>query len=531
MSREVPSMEIFEIHKFDSYRENNRLEVKSAQGGLPLSLWETYSSFANTYGGIIILGAKENLDGSLKTSGLKNIISLKKDFWATLNNKGKVSINLLSENDLSVYEYNGDIILVIHVPMAKREQRPVYINNDIFNGTYKRNNDGDFHCSKLQVQAMLRDQIDDSDSKTIEYFDLSVFDKESVSGYRNRHRSYRSAHPWTSLEDNAYLEMIGAAKLGKDMNYHPTAAGLLMFGNEYKIAYEFPEYFLDYKEIFENIRWTDRLQSQSGDWSGNLFDFYFRVYGKLTQNVKVPFKTINGTRIDDTPVHEVLREALANTLANSDFYIPRGITITQTLDSIVFENPGNIRVGKTQMLKGGISDPRNKTIMKMFNLIGIGERAGSGIPKLWKVWNEEGYESPFIEELYSDVERTRLTLPLTKKENIGANPFGTSGTDRGTNSGTNKNIGDIDKIIENANKFGTSGTNHGTNSGTSGGTDELCVQIISLIQKNNRISITSMTEQLKISKRTLYRILKTLKEKGILERKGTTRSGYWIVHS
>ena len=62
-----------------------------------------------------------------------------------------------------------------------------------------------------------------------------------------------------------------AAKLSAgDHVLHPTAAGLLMFGEEYKILYEFPEYFLDYREILDPaIRWTDRLQSSSGDWSGN----------------------------------------------------------------------------------------------------------------------------------------------------------------------------------------------------------------------------------------------------------------------
>lgn len=47
--------------------------------------------------------------------------------------------------------------------------------------------------------------------------------------------------------------------------------------------------------------------------------------------------------------------------------------------SLVIENYGSIIIGKAQMLKGGISEPRNKVIMKMFNLIHVGERAGSGV--------------------------------------------------------------------------------------------------------------------------------------------------------
>ena len=50
----------FDISRFDKYREDNRREVKKANGGLPVSLWDTYSSFANCYGGVIILGIKES---------------------------------------------------------------------------------------------------------------------------------------------------------------------------------------------------------------------------------------------------------------------------------------------------------------------------------------------------------------------------------------------------------------------------------------------------------------------------------------
>ncbi len=66
------------------------------------------------------------------------------------------------------------------------------------------------------------------------------------------------------------------------------------------------------------------------------------------------------------------------------------------------------------MLKGGISDPRNKTLMKMFNLINIGERAGSGVPDIYSVWNEQGWEEPTVVEQYGP-DRTILTLPLVKK--------------------------------------------------------------------------------------------------------------------
>lgn len=67
------------------------------------------------------------------------------------------------------------------------------------------------------------------------------------------------------------------------------------------------------------------------------------------------------------------------------------------------------------MRLGGESDPRNKFLMKMFNLINIGERAGSGVPNIFNVWNDEGFVEPEIEERF-DPDRTILTLSFAKKQ-------------------------------------------------------------------------------------------------------------------
>ena len=118
--------------------------------------------------------------------------------------------------------------------------------------------------------------------------------------------------------------------------------------------------------------------------------------------------------MDDTPVHKALREALANCLINADYHGVRGVVIRKEEDKITFANPGYVRSGKKQMRLGGESDPRNKSLMKMFNLINIGERAGSGVPNIFNVWNDEGFVEPEIEERF-DPDRTILTLSFIKK--------------------------------------------------------------------------------------------------------------------
>ena len=87
--------------------EKINIEAKLAQGGLPNSIWETYSAFANSYGGTILLGVEENKKTKeLSVAGIDNPQKLISDFWNIVNNPNKVNVNILLDGH--VYEMDYD---------------------------------------------------------------------------------------------------------------------------------------------------------------------------------------------------------------------------------------------------------------------------------------------------------------------------------------------------------------------------------------------------------------------------------------
>lgn len=146
---------MFDLTQIPSYRENNRLEAKLATGGLPHSVWETYSAFANTYGGLILLGVEELPDHSLRVQGLLNPEELAAEFKALLNDRSVVSSNILTDDQVRVEHAPGGDIVVIEVPPAPTDQLPVYLGKSPFTGAYRRSGDGDYHCTRAELNAML----------------------------------------------------------------------------------------------------------------------------------------------------------------------------------------------------------------------------------------------------------------------------------------------------------------------------------------------------------------------------------------
>lgn len=257
-------------------------------------------------------------------------------------------------------KYEDRDYVVIEVPRADRQDKPVYIGQDMFRGTFKRNHEGDYHCTKEEIKAMIRDQSDTSaDSLVLDKLSLSVFCPDSVQSYRNRFKALREDHFWNKLEDEEFLMKIGAARIAEsDGRIHPTLGGLIFFGEYIDILNKLPYFFLDYRERkSSDTRWTDRVCSGDANWSGNVYDFYFRIIDRLTADVKRPFELDdNLIRVEDTPVHKALRECLANALIHADYYGRQGVVIDKEFTKITFSNPGSFRIDVNEAIAGGISD-------------------------------------------------------------------------------------------------------------------------------------------------------------------------------
>ena len=149
---------MLDFENLQNYRENNRIEAKQALGGLPESIWETYSAFANAEGGIILLGVEELEDKSLHALDLLDPQWLIDDFLTIVNDASQVSVNILTEDDIQVHSVDGKHIIAITVPRADPCCRPVFVGGDVLRGTYRRNGEGDYRCTPGEIEAMLAER-------------------------------------------------------------------------------------------------------------------------------------------------------------------------------------------------------------------------------------------------------------------------------------------------------------------------------------------------------------------------------------
>ncbi len=453
--------------------EGLKLEFKSALKGIPKSIWDTYSAFANTVGGRIIIGIN---DESKEVEGVPKSELRIQELWNNLNNSEVVNHNILSEKNIWKYDIGDKTLRIIDVPQADRYIRPIFHRN-LDTGTFKRNGEGDYRCKLPEIASMLRDQSYISyDSTLLEESVFEDIDMEPFPAYRNYLSVTSPDHPWRGLSDEEFAKRIGAVGV-KDGKNILTVAGLLMFGKEYVIYRSFPNYKLDYQEYRNGDKaWIYRLVTGDGTWEGNVFNYFVKIANRLTSDLDRPLVIGSDMRrIDDTDDRKAVRECLLNSLIHADYFGNLTVKVVKRDDSLTMSNSGIFRIPLDIAKGGGESDPRNGVMAKMFSMIGMVERAGVGVNMICNIWMRMYGVEPLI---IGDNEKDTVTFELQTCPVV--------------------NRKDLDE------------------------------RIIAEIMKNPRITIPETALRLGVSVATVSNHLRGMRESGRIRRIGGTR-GHWEI--
>ena len=392
---------------------------------------------------------------------------------------------------------DGVQIVVIEVPRADYSMRPVYIGENPFKGSYKRNHEGDYHCTQAEVRAMIRDENEGgNDGLILEEYTMDDIDLETLHRYRNRFRFVNEDNAWNDLADKDFLEMLGGYRYDRQKKDEGlTMAGLLMFGKGLPIRDKFDMINMDYREesdVSFDVRWNDRV-TYDGTWENNLFNFIQKVMPKLTADLPRPFRMEGILREDDTPLHKACREAMINMIIHADFQGEGTLKVIKRLDRLEFTNPGILKLPKELIYKGGNSKARNPRMQTMLRMIGYGDTAGSGFPTILAAWAEKKWPEPELEE---DTILNQVTLTLKMISD------------------------DADKSQK------TSQSANGTLDGTLSHSEDQIAKLKELIIWNPKVTRKQMASTLGISERSVQRLLNTAEE---IHFTGGGRNGHWEI--
>lgn len=378
------------LNKLLEIKEGSNIELKKAKNQVPKSFWETYSSFANTDGGIVIFGIDEK---SKEVIGVTDAYKLRDDLFSNLNNPNKVSENIISNKDIKVVELeNGLKILVITIPEAPYNLKPIYLNGNP-KEAYERLGEGDRKLSSEKYKALIVGAKKETDNELLKNYDLDDLDKESLEMYRKELYNQSNNEKYKDIDFKDMLIELGAMRKDRQgTNEHLlTTGGLLFFGKHTSITDRFPGFQLDYFEKKSSLDtdWIDRVSTGDMEYPElNVYKFFRIVLEKLNLTIKDTFilEEESKTRLPyKSDLFTSVREALVNALMHSYYDSDKPIKITAYPDYYEFINPGKMRVTADEFIHGGTSDIRNHTMSSIMRRIGISEKAGSGGPRIFDV--------------------------------------------------------------------------------------------------------------------------------------------------
>lgn len=477
--------------------ETDKLEAKTAEIDFPKKCYDTISGFANKYGGIIIFGINEN--NNFIEQDVYDVNDLQKQVTALCTNVMEPKIR----PEFLPLIYNGKKLLAVKINEIPQNQKPCYNKNvGMHKGSYIRIGDSDEPMTEYEIYCLqsYKDGIQE-DLRPIKRATIDDLDKEKIKAYLEKVK--KDKPNFSKFSDEKILKLSGIIENSTNTIY-PTLSGIMMFG-------EYPQAFLP--QLFVACIVVPGIKLGDIGEMGQRFDDNKRVEGTLDEMLDQTLAFIRrniGTKViidnngkrEDIPEYpmKALREAVANALIHRDYSISREsvyIYVQIYNDRIEIINPGDLygnnrieNLGTDMMLEA-----RNKNIVRLLEEKGnIIENRHTGIATMREEMRKMGLPEPEFVSLRGDFK------VIFRKEKI-------------KNSEQNKNQEFTEKFTE---KF----TENFTQSEQ---------KILNELINNPYITQATLSELLGISKRSIIKNMKNLKDRGIIYRVGSDRKGYWKI--
>lgn len=380
------------------------VEAKRAADKIPKTVRETVSAFANSRGGVLILGLDET--AGFRATGVRDPAKMMADLGALCSE----DIEPPLRPTLKVHSFEGADLVVAEIPALELSRRPCYYRGaGIVQGSYIRVGDGDRRLSSYEVHLMLANRGQPTDDEEV----LSGVGTEALDDKLTRTfvERLRERRPY-AFADLSFDDVLRRSKVlsGDEL----TLAGLLALG-----AYP-QEHFPQLMVSFVHYPTVDGADVASGERfldnvpiEGPIPVMVRDTLAALRRNMSRRATVRGAGRIDTWEYPEAaLREAVVNALAHRD-YSPeaRGTQIQLEMypDRLSVRDPGGLfgPVTEDDLGEEGVSSARNSTLLRILEDVPIPggsrtvcENRGSGIRTMLESLRQASLSPPqFVDKL------------------------------------------------------------------------------------------------------------------------------------
>ena len=376
--------------------ETSKIEFKSAKGGTPEKLYDSFSSFSNTEGGIIIFGIDEK--AGYKVCGIQNPNELERKVVEQAKEMEPVVRPLIS-----FCEYEGKTVAAAEIVEMDSVSKPCYYTGKgKSKGSYIRIGDADLPMTEYEIYSYDAFKYKTEDElRTNRRIDDSMIDQIQLDGFIAKAVSVKPN--LVNMDKKTLVTLNGLS----DKEGNPTVCGIMLFG-------KYPQYLSPNLDIVAVVCASNTYAEEAS--TGERFLVNKRLDGTIPQmlesalafvqqNMKI--STVidgSGHRNDEYeyPV-KAIREIILNALIHRDYSIHtenEPVRIEMYPNRIEVSNPGGLygrltldELGKTK------ADVRNPFIAAALEILNTTENRYSGIPTIYAEMKNAGLLEPKFENI------------------------------------------------------------------------------------------------------------------------------------